>query len=124
MKTLGILLLVTLIHLLLHTSASEYLCCSSTSRELQIHTPVCLNASFCAFTGPIAPGLLLKGGCCPGFKRRELCKDLVKHVALSPDYCRVRALLVVTITNRTLCLDPSTAWSKKRLQESLKQTMI
>ncbi|KAG7481855.1 C-C motif chemokine 22-like [Solea senegalensis] len=95
MKTLGILLLVTLIHLLLHTSAS-----------------------------PIAPGLLLKGGCCPGFKRRELCKDLVKHVALSPDYCRVRALLVVTITNRTLCLDPSTAWSKKRLQESLKQTMI
>ncbi|XP_022605285.1 C-C motif chemokine 5-like [Seriola dumerili] len=86
MKTLLTLLFLTLICFLHHTSAS-----------------------------PLATELMLKGGCCTGFNRTAVPKSKVKHVGMTPDDCTNKAVVVTTVCDKKICIDPTWTWAKKLL---------
>ncbi|XP_071346090.1 C-C motif chemokine 17-like [Trachinotus anak] len=88
MKTLLTLLLLTLICFLYHISA-----------------------------GPIAPGLMVRAGCCEKYNRTPIPKGKVTHVGRTADNCSVKAIVVITVCNKKYCIDPSWTWAKRLLSE-------
>ncbi|XP_056234424.1 C-C motif chemokine 22-like [Seriola aureovittata] len=86
MKTLLTLLFLTLICSLHHTSA-----------------------------GPVAVEMMVKGACCPGYNQTRIPKARVKHVAMTPDGCTDKAVVVTTVCDKKICIDPNWPWAKKLL---------
>ncbi|XP_056234413.1 C-C motif chemokine 22-like [Seriola aureovittata] len=93
MKTLLTLLFLTLICSLHHTSA-----------------------------GPVAVEMMVKGACCPGYNQTRIPKAKVKHVAMTPDGCTDKAVVVTTVCNKKFCIDPSWIWARNLLKEFKKST--
>ncbi|KAF0022317.1 hypothetical protein F2P81_025423 [Scophthalmus maximus] len=87
MKTLLYLVLMTLICHLLHVSA-----------------------------GPVALQLL-KGDCCPRVSQHGIPKKCVKNMSMTPDHCKLKAVVVTDTTNRRFCINASLTWTKQRWSE-------
>ncbi|XP_071346218.1 C-C motif chemokine 17-like [Trachinotus anak] len=95
MKTLLTLLLLTLICFLYHISA-----------------------------GPVAPGLMVRAGCCEKYNRTPIPKGKVTHVGRTADNCAVKAIVVSTVCNKTFCIDQDWPWADKLLTEFKKSANV
>uniref|UniRef100_A0A8C9Y6B4 Chemokine interleukin-8-like domain-containing protein n=1 Tax=Sander lucioperca TaxID=283035 RepID=A0A8C9Y6B4_SANLU len=67
------------------------------------------------FTGPVALSIS-RNGCCPGYSQQHIPRTKVIHVAMTPEHCGAKAI-VVTAVKHKFCIDPQWKWAKDLLAE-------
>uniref|UniRef100_A0A8P4KK68 Chemokine interleukin-8-like domain-containing protein n=1 Tax=Dicentrarchus labrax TaxID=13489 RepID=A0A8P4KK68_DICLA len=88
MKTLVTLVLLTLICFLQHSS-----------------------------TASVTVQALFQQQCCQSYNAIIIPRGRVRHMAMNPSHCPVKAVIVTTTCDKKICIDPNTKWTQKLLSD-------
>nr|XP_046265020.1 C-C motif chemokine 17-like [Scatophagus argus] len=64
----------------------------------------------------VAPNALFQQ-CCPKCAKMRIPKEKVKHMAKTSSDCKLNAIIVKTVCNKTICLDGNLVWAQKMFNE-------
>ncbi|XP_070767217.1 C-C motif chemokine 13-like [Enoplosus armatus] len=73
--------------------------------------------SVTTLTAPIAPGISNKDGCCPGYSQKFIPKGKIRFVETTKSHCKPKAIIVTTVCDKRICIDPDWIWTKNLLTE-------
>ncbi|XP_029284389.1 C-C motif chemokine 22-like [Cottoperca gobio] len=56
-----------------------------------------------------------KDGCCQGYSPTPIPKRQVRHVGMTPSDCHLKAVVITTVCEIKVCVDPEWQWTKNLL---------
>ncbi|XP_038156428.1 interleukin-8-like [Cyprinodon tularosa] len=57
------------------------------------------------------------GPCCSHNSNMTIPKGKVKDLEMSPNHCKISSIIVTTVSERRICLNPTGSWTKKLQKE-------
>ncbi|XP_038156463.1 C-C motif chemokine 5-like [Cyprinodon tularosa] len=57
------------------------------------------------------------GPCCLHYSNMTIPRGKVKDLEMSPNHCKIRSVIVTTVSEKQICLNPTRSWTKKLQKE-------